>query len=177
LNDERMIERIRKGDEAAINEIIEKYSKLLWHIASAVLKNASVQDVEECVADVFIFLWRQPEKFDPQRGNLKTWLSTVTRSRAIDRYRSIMRRNEIALMENVPIEQMGLAETVMDRETKCVLISAVKALKEPEREIIIRRFFYEQKPKEIALVLDMPVKSVENCLYRTKLKLREAISR
>ena len=65
---------------------------------------------------------------------------------------------------------------MMDSETKRMLISAVRALGEPEQEILIRRYYYDQKPKEIAVALDMPVKQVENHLYRTKQKLRAILA-
>ena len=69
MNDERMITAIKNRSEAAINEVITKYSKLLWSVAGAVLNNiGSTQDVEECVADAFIYLWEHPEKYNPQRG-------------------------------------------------------------------------------------------------------------
>lgn len=56
MNDERMITAIKNRSEAAINEVITKYSKLLWSVAGAVLNNmGSTQDVEECVADTFIY--------------------------------------------------------------------------------------------------------------------------
>lgn len=131
MNDERTITAIKNRNEAAINEVITKYSKLLWAVAGAVLNNmGSTQDVEECVADTFIYLWEHPDKYDPQRGKLKTWLSIVARTQAVNR---------------------------------C-------------REILIRRYYYDQKPKEIALAMDMSVKQVDNRLYQTKLKLRESLS-
>lgn len=51
----------------------------------------------------------------------------------------------------------------------------MKALEEPDREILLRRYYYDQKPREIAMALDMPVKHVENHLYRTKRRLRETL--
>lgn len=57
MNDERTISAIKLRDEAAINEVIKKYSKLLWSVSGAVLSCiGSTQDIEECVADVFIYL-------------------------------------------------------------------------------------------------------------------------
>ena len=64
----------------------------------------------------------------------------------------------------------------MKEETRNALIAAINALGEPDREILIRRYYYEQKPKEIALAMDMSAKQVDNRLYQTKLKLREALS-
>ena len=52
------------------------------------------------------------------------------------------------------------------------LIAAIHALGEPDREIILRRFYYRQKPKEISLALDLPIRQVENRIFRAKQKLR-----
>ena len=57
LNDERTISAIRHRDESAINEVIKKYSKLLWSVSGAVLSGiGSTQDVEECVGGIFSVL-------------------------------------------------------------------------------------------------------------------------
>ena len=51
LNDEKIITDIKNRSEVAINEIITKYSKLLWSVAEAVLSHiGSVQDVDRCIA-------------------------------------------------------------------------------------------------------------------------------
>lgn len=90
MKDEQTAEAVGRRDEAVIGEVIKAYSKLLWNIASAVLDQVgSVQDVEECVADTFVYFWENPNKYDPQRGKLKTWLSIIARSKAIDRYREL----------------------------------------------------------------------------------------
>lgn len=178
MNDEKIIQAIRNGDEAAIDHVINKYSKLMWSIVSAVLKNiASEQDMEECVADVFIHLWTQPEKFDPQRGKLKVWLCIVARSQALDKYRELARYNDMPLEDTFIADKIGAADRVLAQETRQTLIRAINTLHEPDREILIRRYYHEQKPREIAVALDMPVKCVENRLYRSKKKLRELISK
>ena len=177
MNDERMITAIKNRSEAAINEVITKYSKLLWSVAGAVLNNiGSTQDVEECVADAFIYLWEQPEKYNPQRGKLKTWLSIIARTQAVNRCREITKRNVVPLEDTGFIDQLGIVDTFLEAETRRALLAAVNALGEPDREILIRRYYYDQKPKEIALALDMSVKQVDNRLYQTKLRLREVLS-
>ena len=177
MNDLLAITGIKSRDERRINEIIEKYSKLMWMIVSAVLKNVGTeQDVEECVADVFIDLWENPDKYDAKRGTLKTWLCMVARYKAIDRYRVLSKHNTISLESAMMVGRMGMQDALLQEETKRELIAAVNALTVLEKDILIRRYFYEQKPKEIAKALDIPRKQVENHLYRSKQKLKKSVS-
>ena len=61
LNDKKIISEMIHGDEQMLAFAVRKYSKLLWKIAASILINAaSAQDVEECIADVFIYLWQHP---------------------------------------------------------------------------------------------------------------------
>ena len=177
MNDITAITGIRKREERAINEIIIKYSKLLWPIVSAVLKNVgNEQDVEECVADVFIDLWENPDKYEAERGTLKTWLCMVARCKAIDRYRALSKHSTVPLEGAMMVGRMGMQDALMKEETKRELVAAVNALADVEKDILIRRYYYEQKPREIAKALDLTLKQVENHLYRSKQKLRKAIS-
>ena len=177
MKDEKIREAVSRGQGEVMNQVIEKYSRLLWPIASAVLTNVgSEQDVEECVADAFIYFWQYPEKFDPGKGSLKSWLCLVVRSRAIDRYRKILRKGELPLEEAVLSVSVGLQEELIGRETRQELVAAVNALGEPGREILVRRYYYNQKPRQIALALGMTVKQVDNSLYRSKRQLRQVMS-
>ena len=164
LSDEKILLAIRNKDEQMMADVMQKYSKLLWKVVSAVLVNAaSVQDVEECVADVFIALWMEPEKFDPAKGKLSSWLSMVARSKAIDRYRQAARKKEISvsieeeLFDSAPEILAGIVQ----KEEKEKLKACMEKLESIDREILIRRYYYMQKPKEIAFALDMPKKKVE----------------
>lgn len=172
LNDKKMISAIIKRDEQMLAFVIQKYSKLLWKITASILLNvSSVQEVEECVADVFIFLWQYPEKYNPDRAKLSSWLSMIARSKAVDRYRSLIKNKEIS-MEEIIVESLGYAEVKTSDEDKEELLSYIAELDEKEKELIVRRYYYEQKPAEIALALDIPKKQIENRLYYAKQKLK-----
>ena len=172
LNDKKMISAIIKRDEQMLAFVIQKYSKLLWKITASILLNvSSVQEVEECVADIFIFLWQYPEKYNPDRAKLSSWLSMIARSKAVDRYRSLIKNKEIS-MEEIIVESLGYAEVKTSDEDKEELLSYIAELDEKEKELIVRRYYYEQKPAEIALALDIPKKQIENRLYYAKQKLK-----
>lgn len=176
MNDGTIIRNIARGDSNGIDVAINKYSKLVWHIAIKVLRPVgSPEDIEECVADVFIYLWQNHDKYNSTRGSLKTWLSTVAKSKAIDKYRQLTRENIVPLNDEVLNEAIGFTEVLSD-DSKRGVLAAINALTEPDREIIIRRFYYNQKPKDIAFALGLPVKQIENRLYRSKQKLRNTIA-
>lgn len=168
MNDEKLITAIQNRDETAISDVITRYSRLLWKTASAVLKNiGSTQDVEECVADTFIYLWEHPDRYDARRGKLKTWLSIVARTQAVNRCREIAKRKIIPLEDAGFLSQTDIVDGVLHQETQRTLAASINALEEPAREILIRRYYYEQKPKEIARALGLNVKQVNNTLKIT----------
>ena len=153
------------GDGTAIAHAMDRYGRLLWKVVGAVLLPWAESDAEECVADVFIELWQHPERFDPGRGTLKTWLTLQARSRALDRSRQLARRAEAALEEQLPARALGLEESLLAAEQRAALFFALQTLSDADRDILLRRYAYGQKPRQIAQALDLTVKQVENRLY------------
>ena len=177
LHDAAIIAAIQGRDQRAIHTVITRYSRFLWTVAGAVLRPAGTpEDVEECVADVFLYLWQHPDRYDPRRGSLKSWLAMVARSQAVDRYRALMKRADLPLEEAALTGCPGAAEALLEAEARASLLDAVDGLEEPGREILVRRYCFGQKPKEIALALDLNVKQVDNHLYRAKRKLRDVLA-
>lgn len=172
MNDKKIISAIAARDEQMLAFVIQKYTKLLWKIAASVLINAaSAQDMEECIADVFIYLWQHPEKYNPDKAKLSSWLSMVARSKAVDRYRKLIKSREISI-EEIALENMGYEKAMTEDEEKEELLSCMARLDEQEKELLVRRYYYEQKPAEIAVALNLPKKQVENRLYYVKQKLK-----
>ena len=182
MKDEKLIDAISKGDESAIKYIIEKYSKLLWSVVLPILETvSSEEDAEECIADVFIYLWEQPSRFDSSKGSLKSWLCMVARSKAIDRYRRAIKNDCVSLDEETLLMEMCEEDKAFSRLAEREMLSdfteAFCKLNELQKEILRRRYCYDQKPQKIAAAMNMPVKQVKNQLYGTKKKLRDAMER
>ena len=177
VNEREIVAGIRNQDSDAIDYAIKKYSRLLWGVASQILKKqGTAEDVEECVADVFIYLWQHPEEYHEERGKLKNWLVVIARNKAIDKYRRIVKLQECPLDDVLLPTHDDSLETLLRRESDGEVLARIKALEEPGREIMIRRYYYDQKPKQIAASLGMSVKQVENYLFRSKAKLRKQMT-
>ena len=170
MTDANAIRLIRSGDEKAIAAIMNKYSRLLWKTAAGIL-TSSEEDIEECVADVFISLWQKPELYDESRGKLSTWLCTMTKNKALDRLRSIKARRE------EPVDEIPETATQADTiENGYDLEQCLDRLPEEDREIVKRRYYHEQKPADIAKDMGIDKKKVENRLFRSKKKLKDMLS-
>lgn len=177
MREEALARGIGNRDEETLGLVMEKYARLLWPIAAAVLKNVGTeQDVEEVIADVFIYLWEHPGSFDPNRGKLKTLLCILTRSRAVDRFRELNRTAALPLEEALTASGMCTQEAMERQETRTELLAQINALEGMNREILLRRFYYSQKPREIALATGLTVTQVNNSLYRSKHQLRRALA-
>ena len=176
MTEQQMILGLQAGDERALNAAMDAYSRLLWSIARAVLINVgTAEDMEECVADAFIQLWHNRNAMSQSRGSVKSWLCTVAKCKAIDRYRSIARGRDVSLNEDIALFSADVFDQPLDAVLQCELLAAVHALGEPEQEILLRRYYFQQKPKDIAIALDMTAKQVENRLFRAKQLLRKQL--
>jgi RNA polymerase sigma-70 factor (ECF subfamily) len=74
------------------------------------------------------------------------------------------------------IGRMGVHDYIVQEENKREVADALNQLSLIDREILIRRYYYEQKPREISLAMNLSVKEINNHLYRSKQKLRKAVS-
>lgn len=162
-----IIVRIKQRDENALAELIQLYSKLLWTVAGGILSCSPYctrEDAEECVGDIFLSVWQNPEKYDQDRGSLKSYLCMLTKSRALNIYRKKSRDDVVYLDDFTETAGEDFEELTDYSE----LHEAISKLPEPTRTILIRRYFYEKKPRQIAEEMNLPSKEVENRLYRGK---------
>lgn len=172
LTDAELSRAVQSRDEAAMEVIINRYSRLLWRVCAAVLsKSGGTQDVEECVADAFVYLWRYPERYDSSRSTLKTFLCMVARSRAMDRYRSLMRSRTVPMEEGLAAQTLDISVQALSAETRQELTAALHTLPEEEQDMLLRRYLGNQKPREIALALGITSRQVQNRLYRARSRL------
>ncbi len=165
LTDAELSRAVQSRDEAAMEVIINRYSRLLWRVCAAVLsKSGGTQDVEECVADAFVYLWRYPERYDSSRSTLKTFLCMVARSRTVP------------MEEGLAAQTLDISAQALSAETRQELTAALHTLPEEEQDMLLRRYLGDQKPREIALALGITSRQVQNRLYRARSRLRAQLN-
>ena len=176
MQDSILIKKIINGEQDAFTYMVESYSKLLWVVVGGILNNVgTTQDIEECISDVYVHIWKNPETYNTEKGTFKTFLAVVARSKALDVYRKLSKSKIVELTEAIYAADDDLIDHIVKKEKHDKLYAAIKTLAEPNKEIVIRRFFFDEKPQRIAEKINIPIKEVENRLYQSKLKLRKIL--
>ena len=176
MNDNELIQELLKENQDAFSYMIATYSKLLWVVVGGILANVgTTQDIEECISDVYVQIWKNPSAYNRQKGSLKTFLAVIAKGKALDTYRKLTKSKIIELDEAIQSTDDDLLDYIADNEMVQELYTAIESLTEPNKEIVIRRYFFEERPANIAKHFSLPVKEVENRLYQSKLKLRKKL--
>lgn len=148
-------------------ELIDTYGKLVWGVCGSILKNAgTAEDIEECVADVFIHVWKKPNQYKAEKGSMQTYLAVLARSTALNTRRK--KKYFLPLDETFSTDPDSVILQVLRSETNALVTEAVEQLKEPDREIFFRRHFLDQKPRDIARALGLDNREARNRLYQSR---------
>ncbi len=115
----QLVARIVAGDDAALAAAYDQYGAVVYGIAGRLVGHDGAADVCQ---EVFMTLWDHPDRWDPDRGSLRTFLVMIARRRCIDQVRSTVRRRrteERAMSPNpspVPhVEEAALAMVARER--------------------------------------------------------------
>ena len=166
MKDRELTRLLQAHPEEGLEAAMLEYAPLVKGILCRILPQNPC-DREECMADVFVALWRSAAKLEATCTPLRPWLAVAARNRAIDCYNALRRRETVTLDD-------GLAETLgelaeFDRAT-------TEAMAPPDRDIFLRKYYLLQSGKEIAAALGMSVESVNTRLSRGRDRLRRELT-
>ena len=174
MKDEEIAKKLRQKDSDIFDYIMEHYNKLLWVVVGNILeKVGSSEDIEDCISDVYIKLLENPKIYDHKKGSLKSFLVRVGKNLAIDKYRKLVRGNITTIQKySGGNSDEDPQQAILTKESREAVLEALYNLKEPDKEIIIRRYYYNEKVKIISEKMNLPSKKIENTLYQGKLRLK-----
>ncbi len=169
--DERIAELMGAGDEEGLKLLQNRYGSLVRYVVRGVLRDA--RDAEECVSDVYLQVWARIGQYDPSKGKLSTWLTTVARNTALNRLRGV-KPGEESLDEGHG-SSPSPEEEVLRRERQERLRSVIAGLSPGDRLLCYRKYYYLQSTAQMAAELGLTKRAVEGRLYRLREKLRRAL--
>lgn len=182
--DADLIARMARGDERALGALYDRYGPTAYRLALAVV--AEPADAEEVVSDAFGQLWRTAASFDAGRGTVYAWVTTVVRSRALDRVRArkrharVLERSALLSPDGVaaPLGSLGAnpAGGAEQGETRGLVLRSLAALPDAQRRVIELAYFGGLSHSEIAAELGEPLGTVKTRMRSALEKLRSALA-
>ena len=176
LDDNEITERIKAGDQTIWSQIQEEHGGIIYRVSLSVSRNPEV--AHDVTQDVLAHLWRNPERFDPTRGSLRSYLITKTRSRTLDVLRSETARNRRERSEGraAIIDSADIADAVADSDTAERLRDVLAALPEGERDAIKLAYFGGRSYREVATELGIPEGTAKSRIRSGLTRLRSALA-
>ena len=181
LDDEELMERLVYQDLQAFRALYQKYGSLVYSTCLRIVRDGHV--AEDISQEIFLRIWRKPERYVPQRGRFLTWLTSVTRNRAVDEVRSRSRRfrHETSSPEEQEREIPGAetddpALTAELADQRRLILTAMAGLPIEQRQVIELAYFGGLTQQEIAERLAQPLGTVKTRIRLGMQKLRAALT-
>ena len=137
---------LKKSPHTAHQAIFNEYLKYVYTIVhNNLIICASREDIEECVSDVFAAVYFDLDKNQQYSGDLKGYIRTIAKRKAIDRYRSLSNKS----LKFVPIDSedfdnmesdYNIEESAEKAEICNILMTKIEELGEPDTSIIIQKY-------------------------------------
>ena len=172
VGDGPLVTAIGRFSEAALSEAYQRHSGAVHGLARRLLRDETL--AEEITQEVFIRLWKNPEKFDAERGSLRSFLLAHTHGRSIDliRAESSRRRredNDALLAVN---DEKSVEEEVWEMALADKIKEALSALDESERRPIELAYFGGHTYREVAKMVGQAEGTTKSRIRSGMKKLR-----
>jgi RNA polymerase sigma-70 factor (ECF subfamily) len=161
-SDANLVVAIGRYHEPAMAEVFRRHGGAVHGLARRVLRSGPA--AEEVVQEVFLDLWQQPERFDAQRGTLRSFLLARAHGKAVDRVRSetSRRRREERTARETALAGYDVEHQVHDLVVAEQVAEALRALPDDQRRPIELAYFGGHTYREVAAMLDEPEGTVKS---------------
>jgi RNA polymerase sigma-70 factor, ECF subfamily len=181
-----LVERLKRGDRAAYEELIASYQGLVYGLAYRLLGDS--EEARDVVQEAFLKAYRHIGTFRGECG-LKTWLYRLTVNQASNHRRWWRRRRRQetisldaslgdtpgSLCDRLACEGRSPEQVALGRERHQLLLSALESLKHDYRVAVVLRDIEELSYEEIAETVGVPVGTVKSRIARGRDELRKRL--
>ncbi len=167
-SDEKLMALLDSDPETGMEELVTQYNGLLWSVAARRL--GEPEDIKDCVNETFLEFYAHRDRFDPDKGSLKSYLSAITDRLAVKRYWELSR-----CAAGVPEELPDCRESMAFAESRADLESVLEQLEPLDAEIIRMKYYGGMTFQEIAASLNIPYETAKKRHQRSLKKLRKSM--
>lgn len=181
FDDDILLHLISRSHEAALSELYERYSRLIYSLAL----NSTGQPylAEEVVQDVFIRVWERAGTYRTDQAKVVTWMASITRHLAIDLFRRQKVRPEGYQMPwddavvngQKRIEAGSVEEMIEFSDRKQQVHAAMAELPDEQKIALAYAYFQGFSHREIAEALGEPIGTIKTRIRLGMLKLRSKL--
>jgi RNA polymerase sigma-70 factor (ECF subfamily) len=176
ISDAQLVTSIARYSEVALAEVYRRHGGAVFGLAKRVLQNPA--EAEDVTQEVFLRLWNQPDRFDPDRGSLRSFLLTQAHGRAVDAVRSTSSRRA---RESKDAMRTAEAEYDMQHEVWDMAVAdqvahAMGELPDEERRAIELAYFDGRTYREVAQLLDQPEGTVKSRIRNGMRRMRTVLA-
>jgi RNA polymerase sigma-70 factor (ECF subfamily) len=173
-SDSVLLVSVARRDQQALAELYQRHSGSVFHVGLRVLSVRGL--AEEVVQDIFTRLWQAPERFDPARGSLRSFLLAQGHNRAVDIVRSeTARRRREDSDSHAATAAYVLEDEAVDAAVGREVRDAVETLSKAERDAISLAYFGGHSYREVASLLGVPVGTAKSRIRSGLARLRAAL--
>lgn len=176
FSDAQLVTSIARYSEVALAEVYRRHGGAVFGLAKRVLQNAV--EAEDVTQEVFLRLWNEPDRFDPGRGPLRSFLLAQAHGRAVDSVRSSSSRR---LRESKDAMHKARSDYDMQHEAWDLALAdqvsrAMDGLPDEERRAIELAYFDGHTYREVARLLDQPEGTVKSRIRSGMRRMRTALA-
>ena len=173
-----LLARIAAGDQPALAEFYDASSAKVFGLVMKILADRTV--AEEVTMDVYTQVWRRASTYDTERGTPGSWLMTLAKTRAIDRFRSsyLERGRQVPLdhAAEVPGDRATPEQYSAGLERQRLVQEAMASLSAEQRQAIALAYYWGLSQSEIADRLRLPLGTVKTRMRLGMIRLREVLA-
>ena len=162
--DRDLLRQVALGGAAAMRDVYARCAARAFAIAIRLLPTRA--DAEEVLQETFLEVWRRAREFDPERGGMETWVTTIARTRAIDRLRSlgtVSRMVEGVSQQPPPVSATPPSpdDAASAAQEQARVRAALEQLPPEQREVVLLGYFDGLSQSEIARKTGQPLGTVK----------------
>jgi len=180
LSDEALMRLVVMRRSEALGALYDRYGRLVFSLALQVVRDRGT--AEEVAQDVFYQLWQNAATFRPEQAKLTTWMTSITRYRAIDVLRKRRSRPEKDSLEWAEVSPSSLPRSGDGPEELADLLlqqqqvrQAVASLSPDQQAVLSLAYFQGLSHSEIAAQLNQPLGTVKTRIRLAMQRLRELL--